>query len=325
MQELQQRLLRTGHYVPALAIRDNENLAAKATVTASSTFQLAELPADGPLLHLEKEMAQMVPLPEGPLPEFTFFVDSESSATIEVELRTTSDAWHHTPNVVLDRQSMQVGIGKMHRLKICSKVTMPRAGYLFIIFKPNPHAWLHTSQARITGVLRLAFARHEEHEAVGGDKYDSYYPERRPKGHNLAFQVNPGIDLFKPATILNGWQRPNYQPNAWMATADDSEPSIELTWPTPQRIGHVQIYFDGDYDHPLETVLMRHPERAVPFGVRNYQVLDDHRQVRIDAKDCHQSRVSHHFDPSLETTSLSIRITETWGALPAVFEVRCYE
>lgn len=33
--------------------------------------------------------------------------------------------------------------------------------------------------------------------------------------------------------------------------------------------------FDPDYDHPMESVLMGHPERQMPFCVERYRVLDE--------------------------------------------------
>lgn len=201
---------------------------------------------------------------------------------------------------------------------------LPHPGCIFVCFEENPAVSLHTSPQRVSGLLQSNFYRIEDCLAVGGEKYDIYTPGRRPGGHNMACQISRPIDLFRPENILNGWLRPTHQPNAWVATPDDSNPALTLTWPQPQKIRTVQISFDPDYDHAMESVLYRHPERAVVFCVKHYQVFDNNGRVLVDVDNHHQAMAVHTFSTPVETTSLTIRILETWGAPATLFEVRCY-
>jgi hypothetical protein len=326
--ELQRHLLRSGHYIPNVAASDDSDLARQAKVSASSVLRLASLPADGPRLPLESTVAQMVPLPEGPVPEFTFWADIAEAGSIEVELKTTSDSRHHAPDVLLDRMNLSVSTGPGQMVKIRTQATMPRAGYLFVIFKARPGIELLTSSLRLTGFLRLGFAYETDYEKIGGERYEMYqagWPkERRPNGHNLAFSATPAIELFQPDNILNGWQRPVAQPNAWIADPADESPSLRLSWTSPQKIAEVHLYFDGDFEHSMESVLVGHPERAVVFGVKRYRLRDDQGRIIAEADDCHHARVVHRLSQPVETTQLTIEMLETWGAPAAIFEVRCY-
>jgi hypothetical protein len=75
----------------------------------------------------------------------------------------------------------------------------------------------------------------------------------------------------------------------------------------------------------MESVLMGHPEREIPFCVKRFRVLDGRGTMVFTSGENHQTRKSVRFAPPLLTESLHIEIQETHGAPAAVFEVRCYE
>jgi len=324
MELLHRRLLAKGHFIPSVLVPDPADLARPADVTASSSLSLTSLPANGPEVALNLNQAQMIPLPAGPVPRFVFQANVEKDTDLEIELLTPSDVRHQTPDTSLGIITLPLKAGQGREVPLDFKVTLPHPGYVFITFKKNPDVKMRASQERITGLLRLHYSTREDCEKIGGYAYDVYRPERRPGGHNLAFATEPAIALFDPKNILNGWQRITSQPNAWVAAQTDKNAWLKLSWKTPQKISSVQIYFDGDYDHSMETVLMGHPERVVVFAVKRYQLLDDTGKILHEENDCHHARMEHRFDRPIETKSLIIRVLETWGTPPAIFEVRCY-
>jgi hypothetical protein len=109
-----------------------------------------------------------------------------------------------------------------------------------------------------------------------------------------------------------------------VASPDDPNPFVTLRWSAPQRIGRVELGFDTDFDHPLESVLMGHPERDIPFCVRRYRILDGAR-VLFACDENHQTRNTVLLPEAVKTTELRIEVLETHGAPAALFEVRCYE
>lgn len=324
MQELQRRLGRDGHHIPAIRVSDPANLAAASSVRASSTLVLAELPRGGPLCSLWRNTPQMLPVPAGKVPVFTVWFDSEKETTVEIELLTTSDPWHHTPDVVLGSQTVRLPAGKEMPIMLDFEAKLEAPGYIFLLFPKAEGVSLHTSPMRITGLLRLGLANEQEAEQVGGDNIILYGPERRPSGHNVALRIDPPLEVFQPANILNGWQRPTHQTNAWVASPEDPSPSIQLSWEAPRKISEVIVYFDGDFDHAMETVLLGHPERAVVFCVKRYEVLDDAGRVLASVDDNHQSVARHRWTEPVTTSRITVRVLETWGASAAIFEVRCY-
>ncbi|HEY5892994.1 MAG TPA: FAD-dependent oxidoreductase [Chthoniobacterales bacterium] len=323
MTVLHRRLGADGHHVPAISVPDPENFASEARVSATSSLRLAKLPPGGPLVSLEERAtAQMIPLPAGPVPAFTLWADSEIARTVKVALRTTSDPWHHTPDVTLGRTSVSIPAGKRVPFTIALNAKMPRPGYAFLIFSQTTAVALHTSELRVTGLLRLEFRYREQTKAGGGENFDIFAPPRRPGGQNLAIRFLKPLESFEAENVVNGWQRPTHQPNAWVAEPEAPNPELRFEWDKRRVISEVTLHFDGDFDHAMETVWWAHPERAVPLCVRNYELLDGDGNTLVVAENNHHSRVRHRFKKPTTTAALTLRIRETWGAPAAVFEVR---
>ncbi len=324
MAELQRRLIRDGHHIPAVDAPDPDDIARRAEITVSSTFLLTELPPGGPPCPLNRRTAQMIPLRAGAFPEITLRADVDAPVTLDVELRGTSDPWHHTPDVSLSRVSVRLDPGKNQSVPLAFPGGMPRDGYSFLILPEIPGVTLHTSPLRVTGLLRLVFRNEERTEHVGGGRYEVFVPPRRPDGHNLALRLDPGLPVFAPENLQNGWQRPTCRPNAWVAAPSDPAPEVTLTWKTPVTFSEIALAFDGDFDHAMETVHWGHPERAVVFCVKRYEILDGDGRVLVAVDDQHHSLARHRLPESVTTNRLKIRLLETWGAPAALFEVRCY-
>lgn len=69
--QLQRDLIRTGQHIPGVALRDDEDLARHASLTASSSLRLSGFRPGGTTQRLHKSWAQMVPLTPGRCPAFT--------------------------------------------------------------------------------------------------------------------------------------------------------------------------------------------------------------------------------------------------------------
>jgi hypothetical protein len=102
MRQLQRDLLRTGQHIPGFKLEDNDDLARKATISASSTLALAELPANGPIQPLDTSYAQMLPAQRRKATSVSPLPSMRNSATsLDVELRTSSRTSNYTPDVTL--------------------------------------------------------------------------------------------------------------------------------------------------------------------------------------------------------------------------------
>ena len=331
---LQQELLKTGQHIPGLVLHDEQDLTQSATLTASSEFVLTELPPNGPLQSLTDSAAQMLPLPAGPVPRMTALVVADQDTTLTVELRRSSKSHNHTPDVTLQTLTLPIKKGRQP-VDLTFDQTIDQPQYVFVCFLKNGHVQLQYSQVRLTGVLSVFnktnpavsnYGKQEPTEDIGVETFEFWCPQRRPNGQNIALTMEPGIRLFSPENVRNGLQRPTNQPNAWVAAPNDANPTLTLTWPAKQRISRIELAFDADFDHPLETVIMLNPETTSPFCVRELVVCNDQQQRVYELTDNHQSRHTIRFAQPVNTSSLSIHLNAVNGAASAsLMEIRCYE
>ena len=325
VEELQRELLRAGQYIPGVPLKDPDDLACKAEITASSRFVLDKLPVSGETQPLDAPRGMLLPVPAGLMPAVTLRVDVSAPATVEAELRVSSKLGNLTPDVVLRRQSVPLAAGRDQELRLAFNEHISQPQYVFVCLRANPAVSVHLSNQRVTGVLSVRHSRTQEPPAGAGiETFEIWPPSRRPGGHNFALEVEPPLDLFGPASVVNGFARPFLQPNAWVASPGDAAPALTLRWSSPQTIARMNLSFDTDFDHPMESVLMGQPERDMPFCIKRYRILDSAGRVLHEAADNHQSHARIRLAKPVTTDSLRIEVLETHGAPAALFDVRCY-
>jgi hypothetical protein len=334
IEELQRALLQVGHHIPGCTLRDPADLAPHARIEASSELRLHELRPDGPLLQLSERWAMMLPITANTELSLTVFTHSAHAGQLRVELRESSRVDNHTPDVTLETMTVPVAAGADQPCTITFAHRFTTARYAFVCFFGDPTISLRCSEQRVTGVLALC---HEANPAVaesavqeppgdiGIDRFEFWEPHRRPGGQNLALQLTAPLDVFKADNLVNGVARPTSQPNAWVADFADPAPSVRLTWTEPQTIARIELSFDTDFDHPMESVLWGHPERRMPFCVPSYRIRDHAGRLLAEARDNHQTRNIIVLNPPARTSALRIELDHPSPHIPAaLFEVRCY-
>lgn len=333
MRRLQRDLMRSGQHIPGLRLDDPDDLARRARPTATSRLTLAHLPADGPPRRLDVAYGQLLPLQPGPLPQITLLVDASEPTTLAVELRAGHRPDGYTPDELLERVEFALPAGERQRVVIRPQSSIELACYVLVALLANPALTVHTSALRVSGTLALMngvnravsnFGAQAAPPGSGVDSFAFWIPERRPGGHSLALSLDPPLDAFGPASVTNGLARPTSGPNAWVADPSDPAPALTLRWDSPQTIGRVELGFDTDFDHAMESVLMGHPERAMPFCVRRLR-LEAGGELLAELADNHQTRASLRLPRPVTTDELTVRVLETHGAPAAIFELRCYE
>ncbi len=326
MREVQTRLHRLGQHIPRHVPHDPANLAEHAKATASSNFAMRAFPRGSNILDTDRVVAQMIPLRAGAIPAMTIWAAATESTSATIEFRVSERPDDYTPDVILGTVDVPVAAGDVTPIRVAADITMPHDGYLYLTVNPNPKMRLYTSPQRVSGVLRLGFRMTEKLSDLGYKDYPRFTPPRRPDGENLAITIDAKSDCFDAENVLGGFQRPTALPNAWVADVSDPAPSLKLQWPTAQSIRKVDIFFDPDYDHAVESVLFGQPERTMPFCVKHFRVRDDRGQVLAEVNDWHQALWSWTGPSSVSTSSLTIEILETnQSETPAaIFQVRAY-
>lgn len=333
IQELQQRLIRAGQHIPHVAAKDNEDLVQQASVTATSELLLDEMMEDGSPQPLDLSVAQLVPVVAGSIPHMALHAYSDTATTLQVELRICSRTGSFTPDETVARFSFNIQPGK-NCLQLVSDAAVNTAQYVFVLLHKNPLVKIARSQQRITGILSVFntinpavsnYGKQEPPEGIGMDSFEFWCPQRRPAGQNIALKFKQPLQVFAAANVRNGIARPTTLPNAWVADWKDARPAVTLQWNTAQTIKTILLRFDTDADHPMESVLMTHPENCMPFCVRNYTLYDDQKRIVFQKKGNYQTTNTIVFDEALTTTQLIVELEHPSATTPAaLFEIRCY-
>lgn len=333
MKEFQKRLIKSGQYIPHFRLEDQEDLTSSAQITSTSEFELKGLPFDGPWHTLDFPMAQMIPVQSGVLPTMKIQVKSSLNSNLIGELRISEKPENQTPEVVLERLQLEIEPGEnFYTLSFNQEV--PTTQYAFVTFLANPEVMLRCSNTRITGLLTVfnkynksvaTSSRQDPPAGIGIDAFEFWVPERRPKGHNLAFELEKGLNPFSAINIANGIFRPTNQPNAWVASLDDPIPALKLKWSQEKLISEVNFYFDSDFDHPMESTLMGHCESEIPFCAKSFLIKDDSGKVIYHRQENHQTIQKVRFKVPVTTTFLIIEFEKRVENVPlSVFGVSCY-
>jgi hypothetical protein len=330
--DLQKELLKSGQHIPGFELVDTGDLVQSAEVSASSEYVLNELPS-ALLKSLDISMAQMLPLNKGKTPRIIFHAEAETHTTLEIELRISGKSGNYTPDVILEKQVLAIQPGR-NCLHAEFSAVLTESAYAFVVFQKNPDVKVHCSAHRVTGLLSVFnlvnkavsnYGRQTPTEDIGVDEFEFWCPQRRPEGHNLAIQLEPGLHQFGAENIKSGIYRPTTTPNAWVAALADQHPSVHLKWDEEQKITTIELFFDTDYDHPMESVLMGHPEDVMPFCVRNYQVKDDKGNILYTKYGNYQTRNVITLDQPVSTSGITIILEHPSENIPAaLFSVKCY-
>lgn len=327
VKQLQRELLRAGQFIPGVPLSDGDDLARQAKLVATSRLKLSEIPDDGPAVPLKAPMGMLLPLGAGKAGKYSFVVDAEKGTELTIELRTSNRPDNYTPDVLLASRTVKVAAGERQVVAAdFSAVTIDQPRYCVVALAKNEDVHVHTSHQRITGVLSVAnFWNQTYPKETGVESFAFWLPARRPEGRNLAMKFEPALDVFGPENLVNGFARPTSGANAWLADPTDALPAVTLQWDNPRTVSRIELSFDADFDHPLESAQWGHPERAVPFCMKHYRILDTAGSVVAECTDNHQTRNTIRLSNPVTTDRLVLELVESWGGAKGLFEIRCYE
>ncbi|MHA4812388.1 FAD-dependent oxidoreductase [Flavitalea flava] len=330
---LQKELRRSGQFIPGKQLTDEKDLVRSAQISASGSLVLEELPEGDLWKDLTLSTAQLLPLKSGKAPELTIHLYAEEPTELEAELKISSKAGNFTPDISLEKKKFSLSKGR-HQLRLSFTSDIPAEGYAFICLYKNEKIKLAFSPKRITGILSVFnlvneavsnYGRQVPPADIGMDEFEFWCPQRRPEGLNIAMQIKPGLDVFGPEQILNGIARPTVRPNAWVANPIDPHPTLQLNWIKAVTIRRVILKFDTDTDHPMESVLMTHPESIMPFCVRNFVIYDDQKNILYRKEGNYQTIQVIDLAQPVTTKQLTIAVEHPSSETPAaIFEILCY-
>lgn len=283
MRELQYILSINGQSIPHVAIDSMKNLLSKASIQASSSIQFDGFLFNGEWRRLDMSIGQLLPLEANKNYTIEVEVKAEQKTALTVDWVVSSKPYNYTPDCILQSDSYQLGKGEQ-RLVVPFKKKLSINQYLFVIFRCNEEVSIRSTTQRMTGVLSVFnkfnkavnnWGQQNPPRDSGFESFEFFTPERRPEGANLAFSLSPAINCFTPQNLVNGYVRPYLCTNAWIADWKDTMPELNIEFEKRTAIQQIKLFFDTDYDHPMETIQWGHPESESPFCVSSYEIYDD--------------------------------------------------
>ena len=334
MKSLQTALNREGQAIPGVPMEETENLVSSARIEASSCDRLDTIPFDGgPWYSLEHAAAQLLPLKRGVAYQFEIEVESESETTLEVRLSTSLDSRNYTPDRLIESlaKPLQVGVQKV----ICTfSGSLEENHYAQLSFHANASVRIRLSNRLQSGTISVFNVGNKAvsnngaqnpPEGIGFESFEFWRPLRRPDGQNIAMNIVPAIEPYHPGLLKNGSTRPFSSGNCWVASLEDSHPEVHVKWDEQVSVKSVYLYFDTDFDHPLENSQLGHPERELPFCVSDYSLHDAEGREVYRKSGNHQTINRIVFDEAVETSELTLKLEHPMENVPAsLFEIRCY-
>jgi hypothetical protein len=279
---------------------------------------------------LETAAAQLLPLKKDIQYSFEVSVDASCDTMLEAELQVSSKVFNYTPDFLLEKQSIEL-IKGVQTVTISFVVRLKVDQYAFLIFRSNPDIKIRCSEKRISGIVSVFnktnpavnnYGKQIPPENSGFDSFEFWCPERRPKGQNIAMTISPALDCYTYKNVINGFTRPYIQSNAWAAEWSDKTPKLSIEWDEKKNINSVTLFFDTDFDHPMESSQMGHPEDVIPFCIQNYRIRDENGNLLFEKSDNHQTINRWIPESGLTAKSLEFEFEHPNSNVPAsIFEI----
>ncbi len=332
IKRLQNELNVIGQSILNIPIQEESNLFNSAKVEATSNLVLSEIPFNGDWFQLNISAAQMLPLKEDEKYSFKVLAKAEETTSLIVELRTSEKVENYTPEIILETQEFKLKEGEQ-TVEINFSKEFPKEQYGFVTFLSNEKVKLKTSNQRYTGVMSVfngvnkAVSNNGKQVPpanIGVDTFEFWTPHRRPNGENIAMTITPEIESFNCKNLGNGFVRPNKTVNAWVADLNDENPTLKVIWDEEKNISEIKLFLDPDYDHPMESTLMGHPEDVVPFCIRNYVIKDLEGEVLRKVESNYQTIDIFKPEKPLNLKGFIVEAEHPSEDVPAaIFEILC--
>ena len=322
--ELQQALVEAGNYIPLLEPAETDNKLTSATLLPSSTALFGGYPANGDWHRLTFSTAALFPV-KGKTPKIKIDVRADENTELKVELRTSSRPKCFTPDTIIDNTIIALHAGEQN-VTIDLKAEFAESEYVFVCFMANEAVRLPQTDALLTGTttvlnqINLAvsnYGRQDPPAGIGIDSFEFWCPLRRPEAKNIAFAVEPALEIYSTDQLLTSTTRPVGSTNAWAASADDKAPSLTLKWNEPQTVSEITLFFDTDYDHAMETVQMGHYDNVMPYCVRSWKLTGDGGETIACCNDNHLAVNRVSLASPVTLSSLTLTLDHPGRQIPA--------
>ena len=324
IKDLQRKLIATGQYLPEIKLNEFGGLIKNASISVSSELSLSQLKPNNNYFKLDYPAAMLLPL-KGRVQIIQVEVKCKEATTLKVEIRTSIKKENFTPDVILFKDEYNIDEGTQH-VDIDFSLLGVERGYYFICFMKNELIEIAESDQLITGLMSVFnyqnpavsnYGIQVPPDNIGVEKFELWCPLRRPKGKNFALKFTPTLEAFEMSNLKTELLRPVVGTNAWVASFEDENPTLTLSWDEYQSISEIRLFFDTDFDHAMENVQMGHFDSAMPFCVKEYEILDDTENIIYSTTTNHQTVNSIVLKDTIKTKALTLRFKHPSEQTPA--------
>ena len=219
----------------------------------------------------------------------------------------------------------------MYAIRSYYAETLVKEQYAFVCFMSNENLSIRESKQLYSGAMSVFpgvnkavsnKGKQTPPDNLGVDTFEFWIPKRRPQGQNIAMEISPSINAYAAMNIYNGYVRPWGTANSWTADLKDKNPSLTIEWNKEQTLSEIILFFDGDYDHAMESVQFGHHDSVVPQCVRNYKVKTSSGDLLFDIKNNYQTINTLKLDKSIQVKGLVVEVEHPSEHVPAtIFEI----
>ncbi len=317
--ECQQGILRQDVHIPGVENQDPNDLARRATATASSEWWL-EFPETSEGAELRYPHGQIFPVAGDRIDTVELYLENRGAAAARIPLGLRA-----APHVSDFRSTEDLAT-------VEAEIPAGYSGWVPFTFnasvEPGKLYWVHVPAQR--NVLWRQFREVDGRpnlNPVGATAADRPGPSRwRPKtmGRILMMRVTPRQQVYSALNVIRGTHRPDRWTNIWISDPGRRLPAwLELQWPSPVSLTNVQVTFDTDANRRITLPLFRYPDCVKDYRLEHW--AGGGWRALAEVKGNYARRREHRFART-SVDRLRLFVSATNGATCGrVYEIRAYD
>ncbi|MEV0096802.1 FAD-dependent oxidoreductase [Streptomyces sp. NPDC050738] len=323
---LQRTLLREDASVIGLACDDPADLAAQATVTASSVLSCIAVETPGERWPLTADAGIVLPV-DPQLTGVELLLDAEHDTDIVIELHDPGPGQNYVPRHLVDTVTVPVSAGTRQWVKTGPEWSPDTPRNAFLLVRANPAVTLHLADRPTPGVLcftRIPLRPQDEAPQPLREWTDAGLLRR-------TFCLRTGeTSAFAPAKAVDGFLRPYAGPHHWVSEPTDAAAWLQLAWPQSVSVSRIEVIADDDVNEDLINLHHhRTPFDTLPTLLRDYRIeardTEGAWHTVSRTTDNRRRRRSHTLAEEVATDALRIVVEATNGSASAhLVAVRAY-
>lgn len=335
---IQQKLLEDDMNIPGLSNQDDNDLARKAKVTASSESKLDFGKEDCEHFELlNYPLAQIFPVTHNRVDTVSLYLKNEQSKEVELEaeLQELERIWENQPGKTVAKLSFKLPANHEGWFEIrLNAATTPNKPHRFSLSNAEGVYWARATKQPVGTYSQFYYEceggclpENKNVKALQPDEVNipPYKKWVQNKWFSLSFKVNPVPMPFGAANVNNGLAWPIDMPNLWISNEQLDLPQyVELDLGGKKEFNEVHVTFDTNLNVEIffMPALWRFPSCVKHW--RLHAKTEDGWKLVYEEKDNYQRKRKIRFD-TIKASHIRIEAVSLNDMNPNVSKVSNYE